>query len=169
MRESVTKGKKIWKESGFSSNRFGGSLLEGWYIYIEKREIGVDGKFGRRFLGLKKRCSSREPSNRERRSCRYVSRYSPCHRLISISPHPWPFLIKYSFLLLDVDVYGHLVVLLNPSPLYSSFYLFFLYMLCFDLITASFDWWMTYPWVRCVWNQAIVLCYWHLFSSPLTK
>ena len=26
-----------------------------------------DGKFGRRFLGLKKRCSSREPSNRERR------------------------------------------------------------------------------------------------------
>ena len=92
MRESVTKGKKIWKESGFSSSRFGGSLLEGWYIHIEKREIEDGGKVGRRFLGLKKRRNSREPSNRERRSCRYVSRYSPCHRLIWISPHPWLFL-----------------------------------------------------------------------------
>ena len=40
---------------------------------------------------------------------------------------------KYSFLLLDVDVHGHLVVLLNPSPLYLSFYLFFFFT-CFALI-----------------------------------
>ena len=35
---------------GFSSGRFGGSLLEGWYIYIEKREIGRDdGSLGEDF------------------------------------------------------------------------------------------------------------------------
>ena len=67
-----------------------------------------------------------------------------CFEIFTMSPFNLDFssslaVSKYSFLLLDVDVHGHLVVLLNPSPLYSSFYLFFLYMLCFDFTTASFD------------------------------
>ena len=167
MRESVTKGKKIWKESGFSSNRFGGSLLEGWYIYIEKREIGVDGKFGRRFLGLKKRCSSREPSNRERRSCRYVSRYSPCHRLISISPHPWLFLNIHFCCLMWTSMATWLFCWIRVLFIHLFIYFFFTcFVLILQLLLSIEEWHIL---ELDVFEIKPLFSARHLFSSPLTK
>ena len=103
------------------------------YIHWEERDRGGGWKFGRRFLGLKKRCGSREPSNREKRSCRYVSRYSPCHRLISISPHPWLFLNIHFCCLMWTSMATWLFCWIRVLFIYLFIYFFSLHaLLWFD-------------------------------------
>ena len=111
MRESVTKGKKIWKESGFSSSRFGGFFEGGWYIYVrEEKERGilwialgeknrdwctrVSKGFGRRIISRRKELSQ------SCRVCFLLLFFIPVY--IQSSMILWPFLNIQS-LLIGVD------------------------------------------------------------------
>ena len=95
----------------------------------ERKNREIDGQIPvlEKISRSKKGAIARSQSN----WCRYVSRYSLYCRLHSISPH---YLAgsKHLFLLLDVEIDGLLVVMLNSSS-------FFLCIFCFDFITAPFD------------------------------
>ena len=111
MRESVTKGKKIWKESGFSSSRFGGFFEGGWYIYVrEEKERGFLGLLWVRRTGTDVHEFLKdlgEESYREEKNWVKAAGYASCYffysRLHSILHDPLTIFLNIQSLLIGVD------------------------------------------------------------------
>ena len=122
MGESVIKGKKIRKESrlqkegikGFSSSRFRVFFWEGWHIYVrEEREKRVDSFDCEEWKGAEEQ----ENGDCNQESAKYASCsfflffwFSYLHSTLDSLA-----VFKKLFLLIGVDIEGHLFTLLNRN------------------------------------------------------